>query len=135
MNREVAVAVVSPSSPSVDRQAHPPLYRPGTLVTALVPFLLPIHQLRRLVQLLRENRGETAGHFDVFEEEIQRVHPKRRRKVVKGSHRNQSGLRMVRSAPGPLRPNVIRNRSILLPSVRDLEDVRQWRRTATLHAP
>src|SRR5262249_3331662 len=98
-----------------------------------MPSLLPINKLSGLVQFLGVNRSQSAGHLDVLEKEIQRIHVKGRREIVQRCHGYCGRLRVVWSTPRPLRSDVVLDRRVLLSEVWDLENVRQRRRAAGLN--
>ena len=57
MDGEIAIAVVAASAPGVQGEAESALDRPGRLIAARMPVLLPFHQLGGNRQLVAVDVG------------------------------------------------------------------------------
>src|SRR4030095_2539657 len=121
---QVAVARMTCTAPGMYREAESPSDHPGTL-TARMPVLLPVDQLRSLHELVAVDVGSSPGKLDVLEREIERIHLEGRCKILQSSHRNQAGLRMVGRAPCPSVACVGRNTVVFDGAVGDRPDIRE----------
>src|SRR5438105_10278817 len=130
MDRQVAVAVVSASTPGVQRQTKPLLHWTCSFVSAGMPARLPLHELVGYIHLFGVNLRSRVEQIDVLLYEVKGVHIELRGKIVEGTHRDQAHLRMIWSTPRPRRTDVVPHIDVLLLLVRNFPDVRHRQRSA-----
>ena len=100
MDREIAVAGVSASTPGMQREAEAALYWAIGLVAPRMPARFPLHEVVGNVEFLRIDFRAWIEQVDVLLYEIEGIHPKLRCQIIEGAHRDHAHLGMVRGSPG-----------------------------------
>src|SRR5947207_15910640 len=121
MDGESTIAVVSAPGPGVDRNAEAALHRPGAILSARAPVLLPLHQLGGNLQFFTVNIGARSGQLNVLEQQLHRIHLQLGCQVFKSAHCHETALRMIWSPPGPRRTSVGADVDILLAIAWDID--------------
>ncbi len=111
------------AAPGVKRQTEAAFDRSLRRIPSRVPALSPAHELVGDLQLLAIDLLELAADGEVLDEEIQGIHPQRRRQIVQGAESEERSLGMIGRPPGPGAGAVRRHRRVLVPPVGDLEDI------------
>src|SRR2546425_4161257 len=123
MDREIAVAAVAASAPRVKGNTYAAHHTARFVLAARMPLLFPAHQVGSNGQFFAINILARLGDVEILAEELDRVHVQLGGEIVERTHGKNGSLRMVRSAPGPRRTDVVADRSVLLALIRDCEDV------------
>src|SRR5260370_36919602 len=92
-----------------------------------MPILLPIHQLRGFLQLIRISLASGFDCIvDILGEQVQRIHVQLGGQILKRRAGDVTNLRVTGRAPGSLRSGVGGNRSVIDAAIWNAsEDVRE----------
>src|SRR2546426_9298669 len=123
MNCEVTVAGMAAPAPRVKGNTNAAHHTARFVLAARMPLLFPAHQVGSNGQFFVINILARLGDVEILAEELDRVHVQLGGEIVERTHSKDGSLRMVRSAPGPRRTDVVADRSVLLALIRDCEDV------------
>src|SRR5882762_4827525 len=134
MDGQVAVTGVAASTPGVKGQANAARHSVRNSVATGMPFLLPAHQFRRDLELFAVCILSLLREVEVLAEKFDRVHVELSREVIQSAHRKDRSLWMVRRTPGSAGTDVVANGCVFLALIRNAEDVRNGRHTATTGA-
>src|SRR3989454_9270016 len=130
MNCEVTVAGMAAPAPGVKGNTYAAHHTARFVLAARMPLLFPAHQVGSNGQFFAINILARLGDVEILAEELDRVHVQLGGEIVERTHGKNGSLRMVRSAPGPRRTDVVADRSVLLALIRDCEDVGHRRHAA-----
>src|SRR5712692_5954580 len=112
MNGRFASAGVACAAPGTQSETESAFDRAFARITARMPILFPIHQLRGFLQLKLVSLAPGFGCVaDVLDEQVQWIHVQLRGQILKGGAGDVTNLRVTGRAPGSLRSSVSGNRS------------------------
>src|SRR5438093_10179070 len=123
MNCEVTVAGMAAPAPRVKGNTYAAHYTARFVLPARMPLLLPAHQVRSNGQFFAINILTRLSDIEILAEEFDRVHVQLGREIVQRTHGENGSLRMVGSAPGTRRTDIVANSRVLLTLMSDCEDV------------
>src|SRR2546428_6789418 len=123
MDREIAVAAVAASTPRVKGNTYAAHHTARFVLAARMPLLFPAHQVGSNGQFFPINILARLGDVEILAEELDRVHVQLGGEIVERTHGKNGSLRMVRSAPGTRRTDIVANSRGLLALVRNCEDI------------
>src|SRR5437879_1859498 len=130
MNCEVTCAVMRAPAPRGQGNPNAAHHTARFVLAARMPLLFPAIQVWSNGLFFAINILGRVGDVEVLAEELDRVHVQLGGEIVERTHGKNGSLRMVRSAPGPRRTDVVADRSVLLALIRDCEDVGNRRHAA-----
>src|SRR4051794_2900827 len=134
MNTQVAVTLVATPAPGVKRQAESASDVAGNILSARAPLVFPSHQFGRNTKLLTIDILSRLSQLDVLQKEIQGIHVQLGRRVFQCGHRNQRGLRMIRSAPCSRRAHVGSDGSVFFALIWNVKDIWDGRHPSATRA-
>src|SRR6058998_3769287 len=134
MNCEIAVAAVAASTPRVKGNTYAAHHTARFVLAARMPLLFPAHQVGSNGQFFAINILARLSDIEILAEELDRVHVQLGREIVQRTHGKNRSLRMVGSAPGTRRTDIVANSRVLLTLIRDCEDVGNGRHASASRA-
>src|ERR1700693_3095455 len=124
MKGEIAIAGMTASAPCMDGKSEAAGNVPGNILAAWLPFIFPTHQVGSNGKLFAvDTLAVLSRQLDVLKKEVDGIHAEFGSSVLKSSHRDHGGLRMVGSAPGPRGADIVVDRRVLFALIGNVEDV------------
>src|SRR5664279_1109667 len=134
MDGEVAIAVVAATSPGVHGETETALDWAWSFVAALMPVLLPSHEVVGDCELFAVGLGARACNVEISADELQWVEVHLGGQVFDCTHGDDRRLRMIGRTPGAGTSLIGGDGRVLLALVGNFEDVWQGRSSAAAHA-
>src|SRR5204863_8158204 len=122
VNRQIAIACMAPTAPGVERHSDTADHSFRADLWPWMPFLLPAHQIRRDAEFFAVGVLARFGKVEILPEKLHWIHVQLGREIVQRAHGEHSRLGMVGSPPCARRTNIVADRGMFLPLIRNTEN-------------